>query len=518
MNNEKSTHLGWTLGALLVTLFLTSLDQTIVSTAMPTVVDKLGGLELYAWVFTVYMLTSTAVMPVVGKLSDLYGRKRFYIAGLVIFMLGSALCGVASNMTQLIVFRGLQGIGAGTLMPITFTLLFTTMPPDKAAKLQSLFMAVFGLSSVVGPTAGSFITEHFSWRWNFYINIPFGIVALCILSLSLVETMRGVKKQIDYMGALLLVVATVSVMLGLKEAGTDYPWGSWQVISLFAVAVIATIAFLVVERRAGDPMLPLTLFRNRTISGVSFVTFVQGVVMFGSLTYIPMFIQGVIGGNVGDAGNILTPLMLSVMIGATLGGFTMRALPWRENMLLSMLIAGVGCYFMTRVGVTAHKLDLVWFMILIGVGIGIMMPIAQTAVTVTADPRYQGIATSTVAFFRAIGGVFGTSIMATIVNQHLTSTIQSKAAVMHIPASQTAALANPQMLLHAGGQIQPAIMGMLRGALSDSIHLGFWFVVGSAIAALLVALFMGNAKFDATKWTEMQNSRKQAPQDAVPVS
>jgi MFS family permease len=171
MKTVRQTHVGWSLAALLVTLLLTSLDQTIVSTAMPTVVEKLGGMDLYAWVFTVYMLTSTAVMPVVGKLSDMYGRKLFYLCGLFTFMAGSALCGMAQDMVQLIVFRGIQGIGAGALMPITFTLLFTITPQDRGAKLQSLFMAVFGLSSVIGPTTGSFITEHFSWRWNFYINV-----------------------------------------------------------------------------------------------------------------------------------------------------------------------------------------------------------------------------------------------------------------------------------------------------------------------------------------------------------
>jgi EmrB/QacA subfamily drug resistance transporter len=501
------------MAGLLLTMLLTSLDQTIVSTAMPTVVEKLGGMELYAWVFTIYMLTSTVLMPIVGKLSDMYGRKKFYMLGLAIFMLGSALCGAAESMTQLIVFRGIQGIGAGTLVPIIFTLIFGIMPQDKAARYQSLFMAVFGLSSVVGPSLGSFITEHFSWRWNFYINLPLGILVFFVLSWSLVEPKASVptKKSIDYLGAALLAIATVSVMLALKLAGVDYAWGSWQVVGLFAVFAIATVSFLLVERRAVEPMLPLSIFRNRTIAGTTAVTFVQGVVMFGSLTYIPMFIQGVIGGDVGDSGHLLTPMMFSVMVGATIGGFTMAKLTWRTNMLLSMLIAGTGCFFMTQAPVTASKWNLVVYMVLIGLGIGIMMPISQTAISVTADPKYQGVATSIVGFFRTIGGVFGTSIMAAIVNTVLSNQITAKTAQFHLPPDRAAALTDPQVLLRAESQIPAGILSVLRQALADALHQGFWFAVGAALVALIVSVFMGRERFNPEEWKE----RKKAQQGNV---
>lgn len=510
--NQKRLY--WTLGALLVGLFLSSLDQTIVSTALPTIVEKLGGLEHISWVFTVYMLTSTSVMPIVGKLSDMYGRKAFYIAGLLVFLIGSALCGASQTMTQLIVFRGLQGIGGGMLMANTFTLLFTLMPMDKAGRFQALFMSVLALSSVLGPTIGAFITSNWDWRWNFYINAPLGLIALAIVGLAMAEPKRDktVRLKIDYAGALLLVVATVSVLLALKMGGVNYAWGSWQIVGLFVLGAAALAAFLLVERRAAEPIVPLGMFKNRTVAGTATVTFVQGIMMFGALLYIPLFVQGGLGGDVADAGNALTPMMLSVMVGASISSALMRFLSWRASSLLSMLVAGAGLYVVTGLPLDVGRWTVRLDMALIGVGIGILMPIAQTAITTSVATRYQGVANSTVAFFRSVGGVLGSAIMAAIVNRHMTSSIADGAKQLGLPQDRLSVFANPQVLLHAEGKVPPAVMTMMKGALVDAIHLGFWFLVAAAAIGVVVASFMGRARFDQSAYMAQRKQAEQAGQ------
>ncbi|MFC0216426.1 MDR family MFS transporter [Paenibacillus chartarius] len=506
------TKLNWTIAALLISLFLSSLDQTIVSTALPTIVEKLGGIEHISWVFTIYMLTSTSVMPIIGKLSDMYGRKRFYIAGLLVFLIGSALCGAAQSMTQLIIFRGIQGIGGGMLMANTFTLLFTLMPMEKAGRYQAAFMSVLALSSVLGPTIGAFITSHFDWRWNFYINAPLCLIALSIVSWSLVEGKKqGAEKlKIDYAGAVLLVLTTVSILLAMKLGGAEYAWSSWQIIGLFIVGTASLIGFLFVERRAAEPIVPLGMFRNRVVAGTSAVTFMQGALMFGSLLYIPLFVQGGLGGDVSDAGNALTPMMLSVMIGAMISSVLMRYVTWRVSSLLSMIVAGVGIYIMTTFPLEIGAWPVRFDMALIGVGIGLLMPIAQTAMTTAVDERYQGVANSFVTFFRNIGGVLGSAVMAAIVNRQMTAGIADGAAKLKLPEDQLAQFANPQVLLHADGKVPSAVLSMLKGVLIDSIHLGFWFLTFIAAIGAIVALFMGRARFDQAAYIEQRKRREAA--------
>jgi EmrB/QacA subfamily drug resistance transporter len=497
----------WTLGALLVSLFLSSLDQTIVSTALPSIVQKLGGIEHISWVFTVYMLTQTSIMPIVGKLSDLYGRKRFYMAGLLVFMIGSALCGASQSMTQLIVFRGLQGIGSGMLMANTFTLLFTLIPMEKAGRFQAMFMSVLALSSVIGPTFGAFITSHFDWRWNFYINAPLGLIALAIVSRSLVEAKRrpdAPKPKIDYAGALLLVIATVSILLALKMGGVNYPWSAAPIIGLFALGGAALAAFLLAERRAAEPIVPLGMFRSRTVAGTAGATFVQGILMFGALLYIPLFVQGGLGGDVSDAGNALTPMMLSVMAGAAISSSLMRFLSWRACSLLSMALAGGAVYIMTTLPLDVGRWTVRFDMILLGVGIGILMPIAQTAITTSVDERYQGVANSSVAFFRNVGGVLGSAVMAAIVNRRMTDGIASGAAKLGLPQEKLGAFANPQVLLHAEDQVPAPVMTMLKSSLVDAIHLGFWFLAAMAVLGVVIALLMGGARFDYAAHVEQR--------------
>jgi drug resistance transporter, EmrB/QacA subfamily len=464
MDDKKRLY--WTLGALLVGLFLSSLDQTIVSTVLPTIVQRIGGLEHISWVFTAYMLTSTSVMPIAGKLSDMYGRKRFYMTGLLLFLIGSLLCGLSQSMIELILFRALQGVGGGMMAANTFTLLFTLMPVHKVARVQSLFMSVLAMSSILGPTIGSFITSQWEWRWNFFINAPLGIAALLIIGIAMQDKkpVSSARLKVDYTGAVLLITTTVSILLTLKMGGIQYAWSSWPIILLSIVGVFALTMFLLVERRAAEPILPLGMFRNRTVAGTAGVTFIQGIMLFGALLYIPLFVQGSLGGSIVDAGNAMTPMMAAVIAGAALASFLMRLLSWRACALLSMTLAGAGLLILTQLPLDAGKWTIRSDMALIGIGIGIMMPIAQMAITMAVDDRYRGVANSTVTFLRNVGGVFGSALMAALVNHHL--------------GNSTASNTNVN-----------------RDILADAIHLGFSFLAASAFVGIIIASFMGRARY-----------------------
>lgn len=313
------------MSALLVSIFLTQVDQTIVSTALPTIVSELNGLEHMSWVFTIYMLCSTVMMPIAGKLSDIFGRKGFYMFGLAVFLLGSALCGFAGSMTELIVYRGIQGLGAGFIIPITFTLVFTIMPKEKAGKHQAFFMSVFALSSIVGPSLGAVITQALDWRWNFYINLPIGLYIFIVLNRTLKERSAvGARPSVDVKGAVLLATTTLSILLALKMGGEQFSWLSVPVVGLLLLGAAGLALFIRVEKRVREPILPLQLFRIRTVSGTLAATFLQGAILYGALLFIPLFVQGSMGGDVGDAGNTLTPMMFSMMLGATMSNFLLK--------------------------------------------------------------------------------------------------------------------------------------------------------------------------------------------------
>lgn len=490
----------WTIGALLLSIFLSSLDQTIVSTALPSIVQKIGGLDSVSWVFTIYMLASTAIMPVVGKLSDMYGRKRFFISGLILFTAGSLLCGFSASMPQLIAFRGIQGLGAGFLMPITFTLIFTILPQGKAGKFQALFMGVYALSSVVGPSLGAFITEQLNWHWNFLVNIPFGIASILIVSCSLVES-RNEKssRQVDYAGAVLLILTTVFLLLAFKLAGGEYSWASWQVVFMLASGGIALIFFIVIELRAVEGIIPLQLFCNRTIAGVSAASFIQGMIMYGAMLYIPFFIQAGLGGDIGDAGNALTPMMFSVMVGTVIGTMLMKRMSWRGSVLLAICLMGISSFLFSSLPLGVNM----WYVrgntALIGIGIGILMPNAQTAATLAAPERFKGVATSMVSFFRTIGGVIGASITGTLVNQRLAVELLRQASFLKLDPALLEKFSKAETLIGANRMIPEHLALAVRVSLVESIHYGFCFLALAAAVAVPLAFFMGNERFRITK-------------------
>lgn len=306
---------------MLLGLFMAALDQTIVSTAMTTIIQKLGGLESFIWVYSAYMIAMVVSTPIFGKLSDMYGRKRFFLMGLILFLLGSILCGTAQNMDQLIIYRAIQGIGGGAIMPIVFTIIFDLFPAEKRGKMMGLFGAVFGVSSVFGPILGGTITDNLSWRWIFYINVPIGILAIAFILKAYHESKVTRKQVIDWAGAILLTGTILCLMFGLELGGMEgWAWDSAQTISLFAGSVILFILFLLAERVAKDPIIKLGLFRKRLFTSSMAVSMLYGGVMIAGATYIPIFIQGVFHKTATETSTVLTPMMLGVVLSSQIGG------------------------------------------------------------------------------------------------------------------------------------------------------------------------------------------------------
>ncbi|HEY5003646.1 MAG TPA: MDR family MFS transporter, partial [Ktedonobacteraceae bacterium] len=328
--------------ALMLGMSLAALDTTIVGTAMPSIVGKLGGITLYSWVFSIYLLTSTTTVPIYGKLADLYGRKPLFLFGATLFLIGSAASGAAQSMEQLIIFRAIQGLGAGAVLPIVLTIIGDIFTLEERAKVQGLFSGVWGLSSVVGPFVGGLIVDHFSWRWVFFINIPFGLVSMLLLIFTLKETVERKKHHLDYLGTLTLTGSIVALLFALLQGGTTWAWTSFQSIGLFVAAVVLFVLFVRTERHAAEPILPLVLFENRIITISSIGGVVLGVLMFGVTSYVPLFIQGVKGGSATSAGITLVPLLLAWPITATISGKLVIRYGYRIIAVIGMLFAVLG--------------------------------------------------------------------------------------------------------------------------------------------------------------------------------
>lgn len=490
--------------AMALGLLMSSLDNTIVSASITKVLEDFGGFGQMSWVFTAYMLATTSTMLVLGKMSDLFGRKLFYLIGIGLFLIGSALCGLAQNLDQLIWFRAIQGIGSGAIFPISFTIIFSIFSdPKQGAKLGGLMAAIFGLSSVAGPQVGTFITEHWGWRWCFYVNVPIGIASFLVLLFALKESRSERKPKIDYLGTILLVFSCITVMLAMEWGGKDYAWNSWQIIGLFALFVIGTILFILVERKAAEPVLPLGIFKNRLVLGTSIVCFCQGVMMFGAITYLPIFSVAVL--NHANSSSILTPMMSSMIVGTVICGFLVTKLKFRTIMTLSMLFGVVTSILLIIVPHNVENLTMIGIMVMLGFGaIGPMMSVGQNAMQVSVDPKYLGVSSSIVGFWRNIGGVMGASIMAVIVNNNLKDIIVNGAAENHIPADKVGELANPELLLHASDKVPAQIIGFLRDSMGTAINHGFILSLCVAVIGVVVSLSVGSARFQAKKTAEPQ--------------
>lgn len=499
------------MAGVLLGLLLSALDGTIVGTAMPRIIADLGGLDHYAWVATSYLLTSTAAVPIFGKLSDIYGRKWFYIGGLILFMAASALCGLSQSMTQLIAFRGLQGVAGGILIANAFAIIGDLFPPAERGKWQGVSGSVFGIASVVGPALGGWLTDGPGWRWVFYVNIPVGILAIVVLLYGLPSIRPGEKRPIDWLGAFTIVGATVPLLLAFSWGGTEYPWSSPLIVGLLLLSALMTGLFLFAEMRAPEPIINLALFRNRTFVVSVIAMFLVGAGMFGAIMYIPLFMQGVLGASATASGAILTPMMLSLVAASTIGGqIISRTGRYKWASVSGLALMAVGMWLQTLMGPETSNAEAVRNMIVLGLGTGLAMPTFTLAVQNSVSQREIGSVTAAVQFFRSIGSTIGVAVMGTLLttalNREITKGLSSDVVAALPPEALTSvnpqALASPEAAtalqaqlagLPNGAQLFDALMGAMRLALATAIHDVFLLAAIVAMGGVLASFFLPEA-------------------------
>ncbi len=461
----------------MLSIFLASVEGTIVSTAMPTIVSQMGGLSIYSWVFAIFMLTSTTSVPLYGKLSDVFGRKQVYLVSMLVFLAGSVLCALAQSMEQLIAYRAIQGIGAGGVLPLTFIIIGDLFNLEQRARMQGLFSGVWGVSSIIGPLIGGFLVDQISWQWVFLINLFPGAVAIALVWLPWKDSHAQKKGRpgVDYLGAALLTLGIICLLMGLEDL--DRQQGAW----LLGAAVLLFIALAWTERRAADPIIPLPLFRDRLFNISILHGILAGWAMFGSVTFVPLFVQAVLGTSATLAGFALTPMSLAWTTASILAGFLLLKVGYRTLALVGMALVVSGAFLMSTIDAGTDYLLVTGYLCLMGLGMGLGIPAFLIAVQSNVPRRDLGTATSTLQFSRSIGGTLGVSILGVI----LSSKLAGQLAASGVDSADMAL----DGLMDTVGKAGMALAGPARDALAVSIAYLFLIAFGVALLGLVAVMF-----------------------------
>ena len=520
-------------GALLA-MFLGSLYMTVTATAMPRIITDLGGFSQYTWVFTSYIITETIAVPLTGKLSDMYGRKWFYVIGMSIFVIGSFLSGISQTMMQLIIFRGLQGLGFGVMMALGFIVIADLFPPEERGKYGGLMALVLGLSTIIGPSVGGYLTDYLSWRWCFFITIPIGVIIL-ILFIFFFPQFRAshMKHKVDYAGAVAMILAIVPLMLALTWGGVDYAWNSPTILGLFGFSVVMFVLLIIVESRVEEPIIPLELFKNRVVVVSTIAVLLMGATFFPVVTFIPLYFQGVLGTSAVLSGSFLTPMMLSAAVGSVIAGQVLSRTSgyYRLQGAIGFVIMAVGIFLLSRMTVETSYTAAIRNIVLTGFGAGIVMPIHTIAVQNTVPYSIMGTATSLITWLRPLGGLFGLSIVGSIMNNRFASEFMGNLSpgvrAIISPEKLASIVDNPQALVNieARTQLQSLFEGLgaqgtalfeqmlstLQNALNSALTEVFAVFFGVAILALIANFFLKG--IPPYKRKRVQNESVTEPKD-----
>lgn len=482
--------------ALCTGTLLAALDQTIVSTALPTIVGELGGLEHLSWVVTAYLLTSTASTPLYGKISDLYGRKVVYQAAITIFLVGSLLCGLAQNLPQLVLFRGLQGIGGGGLMAMAFAIIGDVVSPRERGRYTGILGSVFAVASVAGPLMGGFFVDNASWRWVFTINLPIGVLAMFVTQRNLHLPARHVDHKIDFGGAGLLVAGVSTLLLALVWGGREHPWGSPTIIGLLLGGVAITAAFLAWETRAAEPILPLRLFRDPVVSLTSTLLFIVGCAMFGGMVFLPLFLQISTGATATTSGLLMLPLMAGLMTtSVTSGRVIARTGRYKAWPVAGMAVAALGMFLLSLLEPSTSRFMSSLYMATLGAGIGMLMQTLILAAQNAVEVRDMGVVSSMTTFFRSMGGSFGVAIFGAIFSSRLATEIPRRLPVRMPGAADMGSLLNSPERIRS---LPPPLRDGIVDAVAASIHVVFLWAIPLLLAGLALSAFLQERPLRAT--------------------
>lgn len=518
----------WAFATVLLTMFFSSMDQTVVSTAMPTIIGDLKGFSLYAWVFTSYMMASSITIPIYGKLSDVFGRKPFYLFGLIMFGVGSAVSGQAHSMMELVWARAFQGIGAGAMMSMPRATVGDIFSPKERAKWMGVMMAVFGISSIVGPALGGWITDSFSWRWVFYINLPFAALAIIGVLVTLPKVRAEHRVKVDWLGSVILIVGLVPILLGFTWAGTKYAWGSPIELTLFIGGVIVLALFVLWERRAADPLLAPSLFKNRIFSTSLILGVLIGMTMFGSLMFLPIFVQGVIGLNAQSSGWVMTPMMVGFIIGSMVSGQVMsRTGRYKYLAWMSGAIIVVGSLLLNQMNVHTSWGTVMVNMVVLGLGIGSLMPLMNMVVQNAFPYKMMGTVNSTQQFVSSLGGVIASPIFGSVLDKAFSHKLSTSLPSSLKQFQSKMAGLNPQSLLtaqaqksiatdftkfgSAGHQMYLQLMSAVKTSLTFGVHHLFEVGLVFAILSFIGTFFLPEVKLKGKEYFQENSPSTENP-------